>query len=317
MVQISNVSKTLGENLVLNRLSLDVGDGSIFGLVGVNGAGKSTLLRLIAGVYEPDAEETEGEKKPAPGGCITLDGHDTFREPEIRKKIAFVSDELQFPFAANIRTMKSFYETFYDFDEKRYQKYARIFQLDERTTINNMSKGMKRRVSLLFALSIRPKLMLLDEAYDGLEPLARYRFKQILVELVEDEGISVIISGHNLKELEDICDSFGILDDGHIIRHGDLEDKKAEIHKYQMAFTQEKMREKLLEMGLTILRFEQEGQVIRAVIKGDQQEVEDKIRSLDPLLLNVLPINFEEMFIYEVDRDALVPGGNREEKWDE
>lgn len=312
MLEIRDLSKTLGKKQVLSHLELKVADGSIFGLVGVNGAGKSTLLRLIAGVYEPDREKAHdgigwiighrGSETAKASGVITLEGRDTFRDPGIRSRIAFVSDELRFPFAATVRSMKGFYETFYDFDRERYDKYRQIFELEEKETINNMSKGMKRRVSLLFALAIRPKLLLLDEAYDGLEPLARYRFKQILGELVQDEQISVIISGHNLKELEDICDSFGILDGGRIIRQGDLEDKKAQIHRFQMAFVQEVDRQQLEALGLDIMKFEREGQVIRAVIRGDREAISEKLQSLEPLLLNMLPVNFEEMFIYEVER---------------
>jgi ABC-2 type transport system ATP-binding protein len=158
---------------------------------------------------------------------------------------------------------------------------------------------MKRRVSLLFALSIRPKLLLLDEAYDGLEPLARLRFRRILSSLVEEEGITVIISSHSLRELEDICDSFGILEDGKILRTGDLLEEKGNISKYQLAFAEEKTKEDFKD--LEIMHYEQEGRVYRLVIRGDRDEVMETIRQMNPVLTDVLPVSFEELFIYELE----------------
>jgi len=289
MLKIENVSKSFKDRKVLDSLSLTVDDGTIFGLVGVNGAGKSTLFRLIAGVYRPDA------------GRILLDGADTYADETVRSSIAFVSDETQFPFAATIASIRDMYRTFYEFDEERYREYLGTFELDETGPVNNFSKGMKRRTALLFALTIRPRLLLLDEAYDGLEPLARYRLKEILADMME-EGTSILISSHNLKELEDICDTFGILDGGCMKESGDLLDAKSGLNKYQVAFADEVEQSAFDADGLDILRFERQGQVIRMVIRGDREEVSEALKRHQPLLLNVLPVNFEELFIYEVDK---------------
>ena len=287
MLSINNISKNFGDKEVLKSLNLEVNDGSIFGLVGINGAGKSTLLRLIAGVYEPDE------------GNISLDGLDTYRDEDSRNRIAFVSDEQYYPIGSTIDSLKLLYETMYDFNEEAYKKYLALFELEPKMTINNLSKGMKRRVSLLFALSINPELILLDEAYDGLEPLARLRFKQALAEMIEEEGVSVIISSHNLKELEDICDSFGILEDGKIVSYGDLLESKEMINKYQVAFKEEVNKEDFKDFDL--LHFEKEGRVYQLVIRGNSEEVTEKLNEMNPILLDVLQVNFEELFIYELE----------------
>ncbi|MBQ6222023.1 MAG: ABC transporter ATP-binding protein [Solobacterium sp.] len=287
MLKIQNLYKAFGDKEVLKDLNLVVEDGSIFGLVGVNGAGKSTLLRLISGVYKADA------------GTITLNDQDTYREENIRRDIAFVSDEQYFPIGSTIGSLKLLYENMYGFDEQAFRRYLDVFALKEDMVVTNLSKGNKRRTALLFALSIHPKLILLDEAYDGLEPLARLRFKQILTELIEDEQISVIISSHNLKELEDICDSFGILEDGRIISYGDLLQSKEQINKYQIVFEEEQDKEVFKD--LDILHFENEGRVYKLVIRGNEEDVTEKLNTLKPVLMDILQVNFEELFIYELE----------------
>ncbi|MBQ6532782.1 MAG: ABC transporter ATP-binding protein [Solobacterium sp.] len=287
MLKISHLYKSFRDKDVLKDLNLEVQDGSIFGLVGINGAGKSTLLRLIAGVYRAD------------GGTITLNDQDTYTDAAARGRIAFVSDEQYYPLGSTIDSLKLLYTSMYDFDEEAYRKYLDMFELDPKMSVPNLSKGMKRRVSLLFALSIKPELILLDEAYDGLEPLARLRFKKALTDLIEDEHVSVIISSHNLKELEDICDSYGILEDGRIISYGDLLQSKEQINKYQAAFTEE-LPENAFS-GLDILHREKQGRVYNLVIRGSQEEVTDALNTLHPVILDVLPVNFEELFIYELE----------------
>ncbi|MBR2990597.1 MAG: ABC transporter ATP-binding protein [Solobacterium sp.] len=287
MLRIENLYKSFGDKEVLRNLNLQVENGSIFGLVGVNGAGKSTLLRLIAGVYKADE------------GKITLDGADTYSEEQIRRKIAFVPDEQYWPVGSTVRSLKLLYESMYDFDEEAYREYLNVFDLKEDMVVTNLSKGNKRRLALLFALSLHPQLILLDEAYDGLEPLARLKFKQILARLIEDEQITVIISSHNLKELEDICDSFGILENGQIVSYGDLLQSKELINKYQVVFRSEPAEDAFKDFD--ILHQEHEGRVWKLVIRGVQEEVVEHLNGLNPVLLDVLQVNFEELFIYELE----------------
>ncbi|MBQ1323188.1 MAG: ABC transporter ATP-binding protein, partial [Erysipelotrichaceae bacterium] len=224
MLKIEGLYKAFKDKKVLEGLDLVLNEGSIFGLVGVNGAGKSTLLRCIAGIYEADH------------GSVLFNGEDTFKNPAVRKDIFFVSDEPYYPIAANIRTMKEFYSSFYDVDMKTYSEVLNLFHLDDTKPISSFSKGMKRQASLLFALSIAPKLLLLDEAFDGLDPIVRHDLKRMLYELIEEQKATIIISSHNLKELEDICDSYGILENGRIASYGDLLESKANLNTYQLAF---------------------------------------------------------------------------------
>lgn len=287
MLKIDQLQKSFGNKQILNNLCLEIPEGTIFGLVGINGAGKSTLLRCIAGVYEPEQ------------GSILFNDSDTYEDERVRNEIAFVSDEAYFPVGSTIKSVKLLYETLYDcFSQEDYKKYLELFQLDENASIVNLSKGNKRRVSLLFALCTKPKLLLLDEAYDGLEPLARYKFKNVLTQLIEDEQITVIISSHNLKELEDICDSFGILEDGKMMEYGDLTESKENLNKYQIVFDQE-LEDNAFD-AFDILHLEHEGRVYKLVAKGNQNTVLSKIQEMHPLLVDVLQVNFEELFIYEL-----------------
>ena len=285
MLKIEGLYKAFKDKKVLEGLDLVLNEGSIFGLVGVNGAGKSTLLRCIAGIYEADH------------GSVLFNGEDTFKNPAVRKDIFFVSDEPYYPIAANIRTMKEFYSSFYDVDMKTYNEVLNLFHLDDTKPISSFSKGMKRQASLLFALSIAPKLLLLDEAFDGLDPIVRHDLKRMLYELIEEQKATIIISSHKLKELEDICDSYGILENGRIASYGDLLESKANINKYQLAFKDE-IDESFFDQ-FELLHKAKEGSVYSLVIKGDKDEISTKLAELHPLILDTLSVNFEELFIYE------------------
>ena len=285
MLEIKNVCKAFGAKNVLDNVSLDIDFGSIFGLVGVNGAGKSTLLRCIAGIYKTD------------DGTILFDGLDTYDDYKIRKDILLVSDDPYYPYGSTLNSLKDFYKGFYNFDEETYKKYLDLFGLDEKANISNFSKGMKRQSMLLLALACKPKLLMLDEAFDGLDPIVRVYIKDALSDLIEDNNSLIIISSHNLKELEDICDSYGILEDGHISTYGDLIESKANINKYQLAFKDE--IDKNIFNDFDVLYCSGEGRIITVVIKGDKSEVCQRLEKLNPLILDVLNVNFEELFIYE------------------
>ncbi len=285
MLEIKNVTKAFKDKSVLDDVSLNIDHGSIFGLVGVNGAGKSTLLRSIAGIYSLD------------DGLVLFEGLDTHIDVEIRKRIFLVSDDPYYPYGSSIKSLKMFYKSFYDFDEEVYQKYLNLFKLSETDNISNFSKGMKRQALLLIALACKPELLLLDEAFDGLDPIVRVHIKNALSDLIEDNNSLIIISSHNLKELEDICDSYGILENGHIETYGDLLESKANINKYQLAFKEEVDIE--MFKGFDVLCKNMEGRIVTLVIKGNREDVSKKLEALNPLILDVLNVNFEELFIYE------------------
>lgn len=292
MLNIINLHKSFDDKKVLDGVDLQIKEGTIFGLVGINGAGKSTLLRCIAGVYESDF------------GWVLLNDKNTYKVDEIRKEIIYVSDDAYFPNGSTISILKTYYETFYELDEERYYKYLKMFKLDEYKQISYFSKGMKRQTNLLFALAIKPKLLLLDECFDGLDPLVRLSFKKALVDLIEDERITVVISSHNLKELEDICDSFGILENGKINTYGDLLESKENISKFQLAYNDEK--EKDFFNGLNIISYKKEGKVITLVVKNNLDEARKILNDTNPLLINEMPVNFEELFIYEIESRGLL-----------
>lgn len=285
MLEIKNVTKAFKDKSVLDDVSLNIDHGSIFGLVGVNGAGKSTLLRSVAGIYSLD------------DGLVLFEGLDTHIDVEIRKRIFLVSDDPYYPYGSSIKCLKMFYKSFYDFDEEVYQKYLNLFKLSETDNISNFSKGMKRQALLLIALACKPELLLLDEAFDGLDPIVRVHIKNALSNLIEDNNSLIIISSHNLKELEDICDSYGILENGHIETYGDLLESKANINKYQLAFKEEVDIE--MFKGFDVLYKNMEGRIVTLVIKGNREDVSKKLEALNPLILDVLNVNFEELFIYE------------------
>ncbi len=287
MLKIEHLNKSFGTQKVLDDLNIEIKDRSVFGLVGVNGAGKSTLLRMIAGVYQSD------------GGTIRFNGSDTVNEPAIRRSIQFVADEPYFQTGSTIASIQTLYEAMYDFDAQLFTQYCREFELNPDRPVAGFSKGMKRRTSILFALCTHPKLLLLDEAYDGLEPLTRLHFKQILADRVEAEDMTVIISSHSLRELEDICDSFGILEQGKITTYGDLIEAKGKVNKYQAAFRTELNRDAFA--GLDMLQFKREGRVIQMVVRGEEADVRAVLEQHEPVILDVLPVTFEELFIYELE----------------
>lgn len=287
MISIMNLVKSFDDKKVLDNLNIQIEDGSVFGLIGINGAGKSTLLRLISGVYSQDV------------GVIEVDNECVFENEKVKKDIVYVSDDPYFPISSTIKSLKVFYSSFYNLDESLYQKYLNMFNLKESALISSFSKGMKRQVSLLFAMAICPKYLLLDECFDGLDPLVRLNFKKALTELIQDKKITVIISSHNLKELEDICDSFGILENGKINTYGDLIDSKTNINKYQLAYSIEKTKDDFKDFNL--MSIEISGRVVSLVIKGNKEEIMAKLEKSEPLFIDVLPVNFEELFIYEME----------------
>lgn len=292
MLKIENVSKKLGNKIVLNNCSLTLEKGSVLGLIGPNGAGKSTLLRCISDVYQVDS------------GMITMNGETICNNEYLKQNILYLSDDPYYLYNATIKDMKEFYQIFYpQFDEEIYKKYLSLFKLDENQVMNNFSKGMKRQAFILMALAISPRLLLLDESFDGLDPLMRLLFKRAINECIENKDMSIIISSHNLRELEDICDTFAILEDAHIETSGSIEDTKETIHKVQVAFKEEKNKEDF--NALDIMHFSSVGRIVTLVVKGDFETTKQIIQEMNPLMIDMLPVNLEEIFIYEMERKGV------------
>lgn len=289
MLEIRNVSKSFKDKTVLQDLNLTIRDGSVFGLVGINGAGKSTLLRCISGILKLDS------------GQILMDNAQVYDNPRVKKDILFIGDDLYYPNNATIQSLKYFYGQFYQLDMGLFDKYVAFFRLDPKKRINSFSKGMKRQVFLILALSIQFKILILDEAFDGLDPLIRIQFKKELGKIIYDEERIIIISSHNLKELEDVCDCYGLLDGGNIKTSGDLMESKGKINKYQVVF---KESVDINQLDLEVLDVKMIGKVYNFVIKGDEEKVMEYLQQFQPLLLEVININFEELFIYEVKENT-------------
>ena len=287
MIEVKNLYKCFDKKSVLNNLSLKIDDGIVFGLVGINGAGKSTLLRLLSGVYQADA------------GLITFDGENVFDNPNVKKDIFFLSDDPYYSTNTKGNDLFELYKMMYHANVDIFNRYMKLFNLNPNLPINNFSKGMRRQVFVALAISVKPKYLFLDEAFDGLDPLARLTFKRAIIEMTEETNCTIIISSHSLRELEDICDYYGLLDHGYITCSGLLSEEIGKVHKYQLAFNEDKNREDF--NNLDIIHFSKTGRVLKIVVKGDPEEIEASISKMNPILIDKIAINFEELFIYEVE----------------
>ena len=287
MIEIKNWSKSYGDKLVLKNLSIKIEDGKIFGLVGINGDGKSTLLRLISGIFEANT------------GSILVDGEEIYDNENKKKDIFFLPDEPYYGINTTPLNLIDLYQEFYDFNKQEYLNYLEIFKLPLNKKMHTFSKGMKRHVFVSLALAIKPKYLLLDEAFDGLDPLARLTFKRAIIDLVEEKQTTIIISSHSLRELEDICDCYGLIDKMEIASSGEIADTINKTHKYQVAFNE--IPSKDMFDDFNILTYEQESRIVRIVVNEDFDTFKEKIDKYNPLLIDEIPINFEELFIIEVE----------------
>lgn len=288
MIALKNLKKSFDNNLVLEHIDWEIPKGSIYGLVGPNGAGKSTLLRLMSGVLHPDE------------GTVTLAGQPVYDNPDAKKRIMFVPDDPFFLTQSSLKEMKKFYQIFYPtFNEAMYQKLLGHFKLKENDKITDFSKGMKRQASVILALSCDPEVLLLDEAFDGLDPVMRLMFKRLITDELINREITVIISSHNLRELEDICDSIALLDHHTISIQDEVENIRANYHKLQIGYLKEQAGD--LFKDLNPLHLEQRGHVYLMVAKGDIDQIKTLIQSTQPVLLEEIPITMEEVFVYEME----------------
>ncbi len=285
MIEIKNLRKSYdGKTDVLKEMTVTIADSSVFGLVGINGSGKSTLLRLISGVMRADHGE------------ILIDGEDVFENEKIKKQIFFLPDDPYYTSNVCAQELADLYRATHDFNEEIFQSYLQRFSLDPKKPIRNFSKGMKRQVFVSLAIAVQPKYLLLDEAFDGLDPLARFTLKRTLAQMVEKYNTTVIISSHSLRELEDFCDSYGILDHGKMTCSGDLEESIERVHKFQAAFDREVSAEEL-SFCINVLKT---GRVIQMTARGESEEILQKIKALNPLFVEEIAMDFEELFIGEV-----------------
>ena len=296
MIQAEHVSKifrSAGQPTpyhALSDLSCTIPGGCIYGLVGSNGAGKSTFLRLLSGVYRPDS------------GTVEIDGMPVWENPAAKNKIFYVPDDLYFLPQTSVRKMANYYKALYrKFDWKRYTNLIETFQLDDRANLNTFSKGMRRQAAAILALSTMPDYLFFDETFDGLDPVMRRLVKQVIYNDVLDRGTTTIITSHSLRELEDTCDQLALLHKGGIVFESDIQNLKTALFKVQIAFAAPFTKEKFAAEGIQIISYTQVGSVATFIVRGERAATETCLRGMNPLLLDLLSLNLEEVFIYEME----------------
>ncbi len=288
MICAKNITMKFDDFTALDKLNCEIPDSCIYGLVGSNGAGKSTFLRLISGVYKPYE------------GSITVNEKPVWNNPEIKSQILYVPDELYFLPQSNMKTMAKLYAAAYDkFSFTRFYELTKLFGLDPTANINTFSKGMKRQASTILALSAMPKYLFFDETFDGLDPVMRNLVKQVIYSDVCERKTTTIITSHSLRELEDTCDQLALLHKGGIVFESDIQNLKTSLFKVQIAFHETFDKTKF--EGFDILNYSQMGSVATIITRGSKEEVAAHMRTLNPVLLDVLPLNLEEVFIYEME----------------
>ncbi|MCG8485320.1 MAG: ABC transporter ATP-binding protein [Clostridia bacterium] len=291
MIEVKNISKSFNGYNVLSNLNLTVKKGSIYGLVGANGAGKTTLIKHITGVYKQD----EGE--------VLVNQAPVYENVPIKSNIGYISDDLYFFSAYNLKNMAKYYKKIYEkWNQKRYEAMLTIFKLSETKRISKFSKGMKKQAAFILTMSCMPEVLILDEPIDGLDPLVRKKVWKIIVEDVADREMCVLVSSHNLKEMEGICDSIGILNNGRMVLERELDELKTDISKIQVAFDSHTGTD--LKEKLDVLHFENRGSIQLMIVKGDRNHIIKELEAYNPLLLDVLPLTLEEIFIYELGGDG-------------
>lgn len=289
MIEIKECTKAFEAVCAVNRVSLDITEREVFGLVGSNGAGKSTLLRMTAGIMKPDTGE------------IIVDGHPVYENEEAKGKLFYISDDSYFPPNYTPEELVRFYRNYYPaFDVQRYSKLMEQFHLDRKRKINTFSKGMKKQLLVILGVSAGTKYLLCDETFDGLDPVMRQAVKSLFAAEIMSREFTPVIASHNLRELEDICDHVGLLHQGGILLSRDLEDMKFHIHKVQCVLT-DKEKEKDLEKELEILKIQRQGSLLLITARGTRLEIMKRIQAKNPLFCEVIPLTLEEIFISETE----------------
>ena len=288
MIKADGVRKRFGSKEALGGISCSIPDGSIYGLVGSNGAGKSTLLRILSGVYRPDE------------GSVQIDGAPVWENPEAKGKIAFVADETYFPAGMTMERMAMLTASCDPgFDRGRLAYMADLLHLDVKASLGSFSKGMKRQAAIALALCRKPQYLLLDEAFDGLDPVMRRLVRGLLAEEILDRQMTTVITSHSLRELEDTCDTLALLHKGGLILESDIGSLKTNLFKIQIAFEDDFDQSRF--EGIEILNFNKSGSVATMIVQGDSAHAATVLRNMNPLLLDILPLSLEEVFSYEME----------------
>ena len=281
MLNMSHVTKTFGSFKALDDLSMHVPKGAVYGLVGPNGAGKSTAIRHLTGVYRPDF------------GSITMEGLPIYENPDLKCRIGYIPDEIFYFPSASLEEMRKFYKGQYpNFDDALFEKLYDVFQLPKKSPIRRFSKGMQKQAAFHLTICTRPDVLILDEPVDGLDPVMRRQVWSLIMSDLAQRETTVLISSHNLRELEDICDHVGIMDHGKMLLERSLADMQGSTVKLQLVGD--------VPQGLEILHESQSGRLKTLVIRGSREEIAAKVQATNPVYFDILPLSLEEIFIYEL-----------------
>lgn len=287
MIRVENLTKTFGDFTALDNLCMHVPEGCVYGLIGPNGAGKTTLIKHIVGVLRQDA------------GDIAVGGENLYENIACKQNVVYIPDDVFFYKSYTIKDMKTLYKSIYPFfSEERYEKMKAVFGIDENKRVMRLSKGMQKQVAFWLGICTMPKLMVLDEPVDGLDPVMRRRVWNLILQDVAERKTTVLISSHNLRELESVCDYVGILHQGKIVIEKELDDIKSDVHKLQLAF-RETFPEKLLEK-LSPMHTATFGSVHMVIARGSLEKLQSVVSQYEPLIMDILPLTLEEVFIYEL-----------------
>lgn len=289
MIEIKNLEKAIDGTKILDGIDLEIKKGSVFGLLGSNGAGKSTLLRHLCGVYKQDS------------GSVLIDGAEVYDNADAKRKIFFVNDEtVQFT-SFTLSELKEYYKVYYPgFSEELFEKLRKSVNLPLKKKLSTFSKGMKRQAIVIVGLSCQTEYLLLDEAFDGLDPAMRMIVKNMLFDSILDRQLTVVISSHNLREISEICDTAGMMHDGKIVFCREI-DGVDNVHKLQVAFKEEYTKDDFVNAGLDVLSFKKNKSVYEIIIDGEINEITKKINTFSPIVFDSISLTLEEIFLYEME----------------
>lgn len=288
MIEFKNATKKFDEKTAVDCVDLTIPTGSCFGLLGSNGAGKSTMLRMISGVYEAD------------GGEVLVDGKKIYNNNEVKERIFFINDEtIQFT-SMTLKELKKFYKPYYpNFSEEIFEKLNSVLKLPEKRKLTTFSKGMKRQAVVIVGLACQTDYIMLDEAFDGLDPTMRIIVKRMIIDAMAERNLTAIISSHNLMEMSELCDTVALLHEGKIVYSNEIGDH--DIIKVQTSFKQEVTLEMLENKGINVLHYDAKGSVCSIIAKGDTDGVLQKINEFDPMFVDTVDLTLDEIFIYEME----------------
>ena len=281
MLEMKKVTKCFGSFKALDDLTLTVPKGAVYGLVGPNGAGKSTAIRHMTGIYRQD------------GGQVLLNGECVYENPTVKTKIGYIPDDIFYFPSASMEDMARFYKGIYpNFDSGLFEKLYEVFQLPRKGQLRKFSKGMQKQAAFHLALCCHPEMLILDEPVDGLDPVMRRQVMSLILSDVAEHGTTVLISSHNLRELEDVCDHVGIMDHGKMLLERSLADMQGATHKLQIVGE--------VPAGLEVLHEASSGRMKTLIVRGSAWEISEKAQAMEPAYFDVLPLSLEEIFIYEL-----------------